>query len=111
LLAKITIGAAALFMLCALGLGLPAIIGTRSVLQSEPESAPQQQGTTPNPATPANTNTATQSAPVQPTESAPQSAQPQSNSNAPANANAATKAPAPSNTANAKQNQKQPTKK
>src|SRR2546423_2611969 len=34
LLAKITIGAAAAFMLLALALSLPAISGTRSVLQS-----------------------------------------------------------------------------
>ena len=41
ILAKITIGAAGLFMLVALALSLPALTGTRSVLQSEPESAPQ----------------------------------------------------------------------
>jgi preprotein translocase subunit SecG len=40
LLAKITIGAAAAFMLIALALGLPMLSGSRSVLQSEPESAP-----------------------------------------------------------------------
>ena len=38
LLAKITIGAAALFLLIALMLSLPALTGTRSVLQTEPES-------------------------------------------------------------------------
>jgi preprotein translocase subunit SecG len=40
LLAKITIGAAAAFMLIALALGLPILNGSRSVLQSQPESAP-----------------------------------------------------------------------
>ena len=39
LLAKITIGAAAAFMLIALTLALPGLTGTRSVLQSEPEGA------------------------------------------------------------------------
>jgi preprotein translocase subunit SecG len=47
LLAKITIGAAAAFMLIALILGLPALTGSRSVLQSTPESAPTA---TPTPA-------------------------------------------------------------
>lgn len=109
LLAKITIAAAALFMLCALALSLPAIIGTRSVLQSQPDNAPPQ--TTPTPAAPANTNTASQSVPVQP-EAAPQSnANAAANTNAPANANAATKAPAASNTATSKPNQKPPQKK
>ncbi len=40
LLAKITIGAAAAFMLFALCLSLPFINGTTSVLQSLPEQAP-----------------------------------------------------------------------
>ena len=40
LLAKITIGAAAAFMLIALALGLPILSGSPSVLQSVPESAP-----------------------------------------------------------------------
>ena len=43
LLAKITIGAAAAFMLIALTLALPALTGPRSVLQSQPESAPSPQ--------------------------------------------------------------------
>jgi preprotein translocase subunit SecG len=47
LLAKITIGAAAAFMLIALMLALPALNGSRSVLQSTPESAPTA---TPTPA-------------------------------------------------------------
>jgi len=47
LLAKITIGAAAAFMLVALMLALPALSGSRSVLQSTPESAPKA---TPTPA-------------------------------------------------------------
>ena len=110
LLAKITIGAAALFMLCALGLSIPAITGTRSVLQSEPESAPQQGATPAAPAAPTNTNaTSSQPVTVQP-EAAPQS----NASNAPAssaNANATTKPAPASNTANSKQNQKPPAKK
>ena len=40
LLAKITIGAAAAFMLIALMLALPAFTGSRSVLESQPASAP-----------------------------------------------------------------------
>src|SRR5712691_11681839 len=41
ILSKITIGAAAAFMLIALMLSLPAVTGTRSVLQSEsPSSEP-----------------------------------------------------------------------
>ena len=40
LMAKITIGAAAAFMLIALALGLPILSGSRSVLQSVPESKP-----------------------------------------------------------------------
>jgi len=40
LLAKITIGAAAAFMLIALMLGLPIFSGSRSVLSSAPASAP-----------------------------------------------------------------------
>ena len=39
LLAKITIGAAAAFMLIALTLGLPLLTGSRSVLQNEPAPA------------------------------------------------------------------------
>ena len=51
LLAKITIGAAAAFMLIALALGLPLLSGSRSVLQSQPESAPTATATpTPAPA-------------------------------------------------------------
>jgi len=51
LLAKITIGAAAAFMLIALALGLPILSGSRSVLQSQPESAPTATATpTPAPA-------------------------------------------------------------
>lgn len=40
LLAKITIGAAAAFMLVALTLGLPAMTGSRSLLESTPDTAP-----------------------------------------------------------------------
>lgn len=106
LLAKITIGAAALFMLGALSLSLPAVTGTRSVLQSQPEGAPQQQTTTPPPA-PANANVASQPVTVQPEETAPQS---NANAASPANTNATANAPASKN-ANSKQNQKSPTKK
>lgn len=97
LLAKITIGAAALFMLCALALGLPAILGSRSVLQGEPESTSQ-------PAAPANTNTASQPVTVQPEAAPQQGTATQSNANAasapPANTNTTTQTPAASNTSN-----------
>ncbi|PYS39301.1 MAG: preprotein translocase subunit SecG [Acidobacteria bacterium] len=54
LLAKITIGAAAGFMLIALALSLPAISGTRSVLQSgAPVPAPQPSPTAVPQASPA----------------------------------------------------------
>jgi protein translocase SecG subunit len=80
LLAKITIGAAAAFMLAALALALPFIAGSRSVLQGE--DAPQTQ---PTPAAPA----ASPAAPPAPGEA------PATNTNAaPANTNAAATAPA-----------------
>jgi len=63
LLAKITIFAAAAFMLVALMLSLPALSGSRSVLQSNPASTP---AATPTPAqqpSPA-TNTAPAGAPA-----------------------------------------------
>jgi preprotein translocase subunit SecG len=51
LLAKITIGAAAAFMLIALTLGLPILSGSRSVLESESAPAPAPTATpTPAPA-------------------------------------------------------------
>jgi preprotein translocase subunit SecG len=59
LLAKITIGAAAAFMLIALTLGLPALTGSRSVLESEsapastPVPAPTQQASPAPAASPA----------------------------------------------------------
>jgi len=60
LLAKITIGAAAGFMLIALALSLPAISGTRSVLQSgAPVPAPQPSPTAAPQASPAAAPTAT----------------------------------------------------
>src|SRR5437660_8648889 len=60
LLAKITIGAAAGFMLIALALSLPAISGTRSVLQSgAPVPAPQTSPTAAPQASPAAAPTAT----------------------------------------------------
>ena len=103
LLAKITIGAAALFMLTALGLALPAITGSRSVLQGEPETATEQ----PAPAQPAaNANQATQTVPVQPQQQ--EATQPATNANAnvaaaPANTNATTNAPAASKNTNSQQ--------
>ena len=65
LMAKITIGAAAAFMLIALTLGLPAVTGSRSVLQSDsapvptatPTPAPTQEAA---PAAPAASPAATQ---------------------------------------------------
>jgi preprotein translocase subunit SecG len=63
LLAKITIGAGAAFMLIALTLGLPLLSGSRSVLQSEiapaatPTPSPVQQ---PSPAAPAASPAASQ---------------------------------------------------
>ena len=60
LLAKITIGAAAGFMLIALALSLPAISGTRSVLQSgAPVPPPQTSPTAAPQASPAAAPTAT----------------------------------------------------
>ncbi len=106
LLAKITIGAAAVFMLSALALGLPAIMGSRSVLQSEPETATEQPAAPAQPA--ANTNTATQTVPVQPQQEAATPAAANTNA-APANTNATTNAPAASKNTNSQQ--KPPAKK
>jgi preprotein translocase subunit SecG len=67
LLAKITIGAAAAFMVIALMLGLPIFSGSRSVLQSTPASAPAATPSpTPAPAQQASPATApaSQSAPA-----------------------------------------------
>jgi preprotein translocase subunit SecG len=50
LLAKITIGAAAAFMLIALMLGLPVFTGSRSVLQSTPAAPVASPSPTPAPA-------------------------------------------------------------
>ena len=50
LLAKITIGAAAAFMLIALMLGLPAFTGSRSVLESQPAAPPPAASPSPTPA-------------------------------------------------------------
>src|SRR5688500_7692534 len=47
LLAKITIGAAAAFMVIALMLGLPAFTGTRSVLESQPAAPAASPSPTP----------------------------------------------------------------
>jgi preprotein translocase subunit SecG len=78
ILAKITIGAAALFMLSALTLSLPIVTGSRSVVGDEAETTPAQPAASPV-ASPATQTTA----PIVTTE-------PQGNSNTPAaNANAA----------------------
>jgi preprotein translocase subunit SecG len=86
LLAKITIGAAALFMLIALILSLP-IFGTRSVLQSAPDEsqpaaspAPQQQ----------------QPSPAATVAPAGTTASPAAQGSAPANTGASPATPAPS---------------
>ena len=50
LLAKITIGAAAAFMLLALALGLASLTGSRSVLQSAPAAPVASPSPTPAPA-------------------------------------------------------------
>ncbi len=78
LLAKITIGAAAAFMLVALTLSLPALTGERSVLQSQPETSDAPQPSPSAQATPQNT------------------ASPQAESNAPATNTDATNQPTPS---------------
>ncbi len=98
LLAKITIGAAALFMLVALILSLP-IFGNRSVLQSAPDESqpaasptPQQQPSPAASVAPAGTTTTTPAG--------------QGNSNAPASTTGATPAPAASPQAQASPAQK-----
>lgn len=63
LLAKITIGAAAAFMLIALMLGLPIFSGSRSVLSSAPESVPAA-SPSPTPAPAQESAPAQQSAPA-----------------------------------------------
>ena len=75
LLAKITIGAAAAFMLIALTLSLQSLTGSRSVLQSTPESAPTATPTPaptqqPSPAAsaPASTAPATAASPAPPSK-------------------------------------------
>ncbi len=73
LLAKITIGAAAAFMLIALMLSLPALVGTRSVLQSQSADAAPTPTPQPSP-----------SASNSPAATAPGNV----NANAPATANA-----------------------
>jgi preprotein translocase subunit SecG len=50
LLAKITIGAAAAFMLIALTLGLPILTGSRSVLESTPDTSVPVASPSPSPA-------------------------------------------------------------
>ncbi|MGB7922856.1 MAG: preprotein translocase subunit SecG [Pyrinomonadaceae bacterium] len=77
LLAKITIGAAALFMLVALVLSLPGLTGTRSVLQSAPADPAAPAPPQPSPA--ATTAPAETASPATNTGAAPQG-----NSNAPA---------------------------
>jgi preprotein translocase subunit SecG len=80
LLAKITIGAAACFMLIALMLSLPAIAGKRSVLQSVPaDSQPTPQASPAATAAPAN-----DTSPAQNTGAAQSNANENANANAPA---------------------------
>jgi preprotein translocase subunit SecG len=104
LLAKITIGAAACFMLIALMLSLPAIAGKRSVLQStpaEPLPTPQQQASPAATAAPANN-----AAPVQNTGAAQNE---NANPNAPAPAATAQPASSPqAQSSPAQQNNKKP---
>jgi preprotein translocase subunit SecG len=106
LLAKITIGAAACFMLIALMLSLPAIAGKRSVLQSapaEPLPTPQQQASPAATAAPANGASPAQNTGTGQTEN--------SNANANAPAPAATTQPASSpqgQSSPAQQNKKKP---
>ena len=73
ILAKITIGAAAAFMLIALMLALPSLSGQRSVLQTTSESAP---AATPTPAPAQQPSPATQSAPATTTSSPATSSSP-----------------------------------
>ncbi|MDQ3135119.1 MAG: preprotein translocase subunit SecG [Acidobacteriota bacterium] len=69
ILAKVTIISAALFMLLALALSLPALTGSRSVLQSiDAEATPQPT------ATPAPAPTAAATTPDAPTSTAPDAA-------------------------------------
>jgi preprotein translocase subunit SecG len=110
LLAKITIGAAACFMLIALMLSLPAVAGKRSVLQgaapSEPLPTPQPQASPAATAAPAANNGAS---PAQNTGAA-QNENASANGNA--NANAKTTAQPASNSQGqaspAQQNNKRP---
>ncbi|HKR14828.1 MAG TPA: preprotein translocase subunit SecG [Pyrinomonadaceae bacterium] len=68
LLAKITIGAAAAFMLIALTLGLPTLTGSRSVLESTvdstPVASPSPSPTAETPAAPASAPATSPAAPV-----------------------------------------------
>ena len=70
LLAKITIGAAAVFMLSALTLALPALTQTRSVLETTSETAPAQQQPTAAPNALPTTAGAT-TTPAEPSTAAP----------------------------------------
>jgi len=91
LLAKITIGAAAAFMLLAIMLSLPGITGQRSVLQSvseepTPQASPVASPAVPQPAQEGQANTGNTSAPAATTPAASPAA----------NANAGAPQPAPS---------------
>ena len=104
ILAKITIGAAALFFLCALALSLPALTGSRSVLQSESDTDAPVPAATIAPAANTNTAPAQPAQPVQQEGAQPTANAPAANANAaqPANTNTTTNAPAASKTANSK---------
>lgn len=82
LLAKITIGAAAAFMLIALALGLSSLTGSRSVLSSTPAAPVASPSPTPAPA---------QQAPASLPATSPASAPAASPANAPAASPAATR--------------------
>jgi len=95
LLAKITIGAAAAFMLIALALSLP-IFGTRSVLESQPATANPTATPSPQASPAANSSAAPPANPQQSASPAAANSQPSpasssATTNANGNSNAATK--------------------
>jgi preprotein translocase subunit SecG len=106
ILAKVTIGAAACFMLIALMLSLPAIAGKRSVLQgapAEPLPTPQQQASPAATAAPANGASPAQNTGVAQNENA------NTNANAPAPTATTQPANSPQGKASpAQQNNKKP---
>jgi preprotein translocase subunit SecG len=83
ILAKITIVAAALFMLVALTLSLPIVTGSRSVVSGESEAAPAQPAASPATAPAPNTN-----APATATTPGGEATAPAANTNAATDGNA-----------------------